>query len=613
MQPIPRLSSKSPYELRLKALRYELLKRGLDGYIVPIADEHLSEYVGEYAQRLAWLTGFGGSAGTGVVLLDVATMFTDGRYTIQAREQVDSEYWSHQSVPQTSVAEWLGKHVNERASIGYDPWLHSKRWSAGVRAALTKRRASLVPVTSNPVDAVWFDRPPPSAQKLIVHPESLAGVPSAEKRRQVANWLVGKGADVLVLSALDAIAWLFNVRGSDIQHTPVALAYALIHADATADLFIAAEKLTDSVAQHLGVEVRLHPISAFRNGLAGVAHRTAVVDPERNVEGIFDELTAVGATIIEECDPVVLTKAIKNPVEIAGHKLAHVRDGAALCNFLHWLSLEATKGGVTEISAASRLREFRAATGELRDLSFETISAAGPSGAMVHYHATEESCRALAEGMLYLVDSGGQYLDGTTDVTRTVAIGGATREARDRFTRVLKGHIALARAVFPWGTRGEQLDAFARQHLWAVGLDYSHGTGHGVGAYLGVHEGPPRITKLVPAFGVSEAPLTPGMIVSNEPGYYKTNCYGIRIENLMLVVRSDVPDAETDMLGFEVLTLAPIDRSLIDVALLSVEEIEWIDAYHSNVLHLIGPLLQGAARTWLLAATQPLSSVAVQG
>jgi len=592
----------SSYEHRLKALREELARRKLDGFVVPLTDEHMSEYVGAYAQRLAWLTGFQGSAGSAVVLPAEAAIFVDGRYTLQVREQVDGQHWSYQSVPQTSTAEWLEAHAPSGARIGYDPWLHTRGWVTAARQALASKGAELVAVDTNPIDAIWPDRPAPSAARLVVQPDALSGRTSAAKRADIADWLTAKKADAAVLSALDSIAWTFNIRGQDVDRTPVALAYAIVHADATAELFVAPDKIDDAVRAHLGNAVRLHERIAFEPALRALAGKTVAVDPDRAVAAIFEALAGGGATLVEARDPVVLPKAIKNPVEIAGHKAAQARDGAALSRFLHWLSVEAPKGGLDELSAQERLRAFRAETGLLRDLSFDTISGAGPNGAVVHYRASEETNRRLEPGSLYLVDSGGQYQDGTTDVTRTIAIGEPTAEMRDRYTRVLKGHVAVARAVFPQGTRGGQLDILARQYLWAAGLDYAHGTGHGVGAYLSVHEGPQRIAT----FGGGDEPLQPGMILSDEPGYYKTGEYGIRIENLILTVAREIDGAERDMLGFETLTFAPYDRALIDLAMLDPPEIAWIDAYHARVREIVGPQLQGAAADWLEKATAAL-------
>lgn len=592
----------STYQDRLNALRDQLARDRLDGFVVPLTDEHMSEYVGAYAQRLAWLTGFQGSAGSAVVLPEQAAIFVDGRYTLQVREQVDGALWQYESVPQTSIADWLKAHAPAGGRIGYDPWLHTRAWVEQASAALADKGATLVAVDTNPIDLVWPDRPAPSDARLVVHDDRYAGQSAAEKRQAMADWLVGKKADAAVLSALDSIAWTFNIRGKDVDRTPVALAYAIVHADATADLYVAPEKMDEAVAKHLGNAVRVHDRAAFADALAGFAGKSVVADPERAVAAIFEALDSGGATILPLRDPAILPKAIKNPIEIAGHKSAQARDGAALSRFLHWVSVEAPKGGQTEMTAADRLEAFRKETGLLEDLSFDTISGAGPNGAVVHYRVEEKTNRLIETGTLYLVDSGGQYRDGTTDVTRTLAIGAPSREMQERFTLVLKGHVALARAVFPVGTRGGQLDILARQFLWAQGLDYAHGTGHGVGSFLSVHEGPQRIAT----FGGGDEPLQAGMILSNEPGYYKTGEYGIRIENLVLVEDRAIAGAEKPMLGFETLTFAPIDRHLIALDLLSPDERAWVDAYHAKVLSVVGPQLDGDAKTWLESACAPL-------
>ncbi|KXU30916.1 X-Pro aminopeptidase [Sphingobium sp. 22B] len=592
----------SSYEDRLKALRAQLVRDELHGFVVPLTDEHMSEYVGAYAQRLAWLTGFQGSAGSAVVLPEEAAIFVDGRYTLQVREQVDGAHWQYESVPQTSVAAWLGEHAPVGGRIGYDPWLHTRAWVKAASEALAERGAELVAVDTNPVDAIWPDRPAPSDAKLVVHEDRYAGQSAAEKRQAMADWLVAKHADAAVLSALDSLAWTFNIRGKDVERTPVALAYAIVHADATADLYVAPEKIDEAVVKHLGNAVRVHDREAFADALAGFAGKTVAADPERAVAAIFTGLEAGGAHVLALRDPAVLPKAVKNPVEIAGHKAAQARDGAALSRFLHWIATEAPKGGVDELGAAAKLETFRKETGLLEDLSFDTISGAGPNGAVVHYRVEEKTNRPIETGSFYLVDSGGQYRDGTTDVTRTVAIGTPTQEMKRRFTLVLKGHVALARAQFPKGTRGGQLDVLARQFLWAEGLDYAHGTGHGVGSFLSVHEGPQRIAT----FGGGDEALQAGMILSNEPGYYKTGEYGIRIENLVLVEPRDVPGAEREMLGFETLTYAPIDRNAIATELLTDEERAWLDAYHARVLEIVGPQLEGGALDWLKAACAPL-------
>ncbi|HVM38189.1 MAG TPA: aminopeptidase P family protein [Sphingomicrobium sp.] len=591
---------------RLAALRQQLQADRLDGFVVPLTDEHMSEYVGSYAQRLAWLTGFEGSAGSAVVLPQEAAIFVDGRYTLQVRSQVDGEHWSYQSVPETSVTEWLETHAPEGARIGYDPWLHSRDWVKRAREGLASRRAELVAVEQNPIDRIWADRPEASKARLVVHPDRYAGRSSAEKRTEIADWLASKQADAAVLSALDSIAWTFNVRGQDVARTPVALAFALVHRDGTADLFVAGEKIDAEVRQHLGNGVRLHERHAFEDALGELKGKLVAVDPERAVAAIFDALERAEARVLAVRDPTVLPRAIKNPVEIAGHKAAQERDGAVIARFLKWVDEEAPSGELDELRASDRLEALRREHGEFRDLSFDSISGAGPNGAIVHYRSSEKTNRRLEPGSLYLIDSGGQYVDGTTDITRTLAIGEPTEEMRDRFTRVLKGHVAVATALFPKGTRGTQLDSFARRPLWEAGVDYAHGTGHGVGSFLSVHEGPQRISPAGSAQAGGDEPLQAGMILSNEPGYYKTGEYGIRIENLVLVVERQVAGAEKEMLCFETLTFAPIDRRLIAREMLSAGELAWVDAYHAQVLAKIGGRLEGAEREWLEAACAPL-------
>ncbi|KQN28896.1 aminopeptidase P family protein [Sphingomonas sp. Leaf38] len=593
---------------RLAALRAQLTADNLDGFVIPLTDEHMSEYVGGYAQRLGWLTGFGGSAGTAVVLADRAAIFTDGRYTIQVREQVDGAHWDYADVPQTSPAAWLGQHAPAGSRIGYDAWLHTGTWVADATTALADRGATLVPVTANPVDAIWTDRPLPSPAKLTVQPDRFTGASSAEKRAAIADWLAEHDADAVVLTALDSIAWALNVRGGDVDHTPVALSYAIVSADGTTDLFVAPDKLDDAVRQHLGNAVRLHDREAFAPALGNYAGKRVAADPERAVAAITQALQAGGAKILALRDPVVLAKAIKNPVEISGHRAASARDGAALARFLRWVETDCVKGGQTELSAAAKLLAFREETGVLKDTSFDTISATGPHGAIPHYHVNEESSAPIEPGQLYLIDSGGQYADGTTDVTRVMPIGDPTPEMRDRFTRVLKGHIGIATAVFPDGTMGGQIDAFARRPLWEAGLDFGHGTGHGIGAYLAVHEGPQRIASPNYPGGAAMEPLRAGMMLSNEPGYYKAGEYGIRIENLILIEPRDIPGADRAMLGFETLTFCPIERTLIDPALLTTQERAWVDGYHAKVLEVLTPEMADAAdRAWLAAKCAPLT------
>ena len=591
----------STHHDRLTALRDQLAHMSLDGFVVPLTDEHMSEYIGGYAQRLAWLTGFQGSAGTAVVLADAAAIFTDGRYTLQVREQVSGDDWAFVEVPQASVAGWLADHAADGARIGYDPWLHTRAGLDDLRRALAERDGVLVPVAANPIDAVWPDRPAPSDARMKVHGDAVAGANSAAKRAGIADWLAEKRADAVVLSALDSIAWALNVRGGDVDHTPVALAYAIVGSDGTTDLFVAPEKIDDAVRQHLGNAVRIHDRGAFANALAGYAGKRVVADPDRAVSAIFDALEAGGATVVRLRDPVVLQKALKNAAEVSGHRAASARDGAALTRFLRWVEEECTKGGQTELSAAARLLALRQESGVLLDLSFPSISATGAHGAIPHYHVTEQSNAPILPGQLYLIDSGGQYADGTTDVTRVMPIGPPTAEMRDRFTRVLKGHIAIATAVFPDGTMGGQIDAFARRPLWEAGLDFAHGTGHGIGSYLAVHEGPQRIAKPDYPGGAALEPLRAGMMLSNEPGYYKAGDYGIRIENLLLIEQRVVAGADPGrvMLGFETLTFAPIERDLIDPALLTPDELAWLNAYHADVTTVIGPLLHGEDAAWL--------------
>jgi Xaa-Pro aminopeptidase len=596
------------HEARLDALRKELARRGLDGFVVPISDEHMSEYVGAYAQRLAWLTGFGGSAGTAVVMKDKAAIFVDGRYTVQVREQVDEKLFEYQSVPATSPAQWLAENAPAGSRIGYDPWLHSKGWATALAKALGEKGSESVAVESNPIDAVWADRPAPSPAVAIVHSDEHAGRSSAKKRAEVADWLKKEGLDATVVSALDSIAWLLNIRGADVDRTPVALSYVIAHSDGTAELFIATEKVTPELTQHLGNAVTVRPRDDFSKALSSLGSKTVSVDPDFGVAAIFQALEDAGAKVVTKRDPTILPKAIKNEVERQGQRAAQARDGAAVARFLRWLSLEAPKGGQDELSAAAKLQAFREATGALRDLSFDTISAAGPHAALPHYKVDEDSNIPIPPGSIYLVDSGGQYLDGTTDITRTVWIGPGepSAEQRDRFTRVLKGHIAIAQAVFPQGTNGSQLDSFARQFLWQAGVDYAHGTGHGVGSFLAVHEGPQRIAKAAGGQAGTGQELMAGMLLSNEPGYYQSGGYGIRIENLVLVEKREIEGAEGDYLGFETVTFVPIDRTLVDTSLLTPAEKDWWNRYHERVREVLAPQLEGDDLAWLIEACRPL-------
>jgi Xaa-Pro aminopeptidase len=455
---------------------------------------------------------------------------------------------------------------------------------------------------------VWADRPAPSDAPALVHHDAHSGRNSADKRAEVADWLKREGFDSAVISALDSVAWLLNIRGQDVERTPVALSYVIAHADGTAELFIGEDKVTPELTQHLGNAISIRPRAAFEGALADLPGKTVAVDPNYGVAAIFHALEGAGAKPVAVRDPTILPRAVKNPVEQQGQRAAQARDGAAIARYLRWLSVQGPKGGLDELSAAAKLREFRDASPDLRDLSFDTISAAGPHAALPHYRVDEESNIPIAPSSIYLCDSGGQYLDGTTDITRTVWIGPGepSAEQKDRNTRVLKGHIAIARAVFPQGTVGGQLDAFARQYLWQAGVDYAHGTGHGVGSFLSVHEGPQRIAKITGAQAGSDQELIAGMILSNEPGYYKEGAYGIRIENLVLVEKREIAGAEGDYLGFETLTFAPLDKALVDVSLLTPEERAWWNGYHADVRRILAPQLDGDALAWLEDACRPL-------
>ena len=588
---------------RLAALRRELERRQLDGFVVPMADEYQNEYVPERAKRIAWLTGFAGSAALVVVLQDRAAFFTDGRYTLQAKEQVGEQLYELLHITESPPQAWIEANLPVGGRLGFDPWLATEDAAERYRQAVKAVGGQLVGVEANPLDAIWLDQPAPPVAPIVPHPLQHAGEGSLEKRQRLGKALAAKGIAAAVLTASDSIAWLLNIRGADVAHTPLALSFALLREDGSADWFVDPRKLTPEVREHLGNGVALFGPEAFGPSLRALGRdaKSVQADPATSAAWVFEQLAASGARILRAADPCQLPKACKNAVELAGTRAAHARDGAALARFLGWLEAAAADGSLDELAAERQLAAIRAEHELFRDLSFDTISGAGPNGAIVHYRATPETNRRLLPGSLYLVDSGAQYPDGTTDVTRTVAIGQPTAEMRDRFTRVLKGHIALARCRFPEGTTGAQLDALARYHLWQAGLDYDHGTGHGVGSYLGVHEGPQRISKLP-----NMVALQPGMIVSNEPGYYKAGAYGIRIENLVAVMALELPGAERRMLGFDTLTRVPIDRRLIEPSLLSEEGRVWLDDYHVMVRATLLPQLAGETAAWLEAATGPL-------
>lgn len=586
---------------RIAALRVELARRGLAGVIVPRADEHQSEYVPRNAERLAWLTGFTGSAGTAVILLDKAALVVDGRYTLQAAEQVDTGVITPVQMSETTVDAWIEANLPQGATLGYDPWLHTPDNVNKLEKAAANAGGTLTAVDANPVDAVWAGRPAPPRAPVRPHAPDHAGESSEDKLRRIRDKLKSQRIGALVVSDPHNLAWTFNVRGGDVPHTPLPLGYALIPQDGRPTVFFDPAKVTNEAGSAIGAVADIAAPDMMPAALDALGRSKAKVriDAATGAVALARRIENAGGIADVGPDPISLMKAAKNPVEIAGTRAAHLRDGAAVARFLAWVA-HAAPGGVTEIDAVEALERFRADTGLLRDVSFPTISGSGPNGAIVHYRVTRSSNRAIQAGELFLIDSGAQYEDGTTDITRTVAIGEPTAEMRDRFTRVLKGHIAIARAVFPKGTPGAQIDGLARLALWQAGLDFDHGTGHGVGSYLSVHEGPQRISK------IGTTPLEPGMILSNEPGYYKAGAYGIRIENLILVERREIPGAEREMLGFETLTLAPIDRALVDVSLMSADEIAWLDAYHATVREKLSPLVDAGTSGWLGEATRPL-------
>jgi Xaa-Pro aminopeptidase len=587
---------------RLAALREELARRKLTGFVIPRADQQQNEYVAPSEERLAWLTGFTGSAGLAAVLTHEAAIFVDGRYTLQAAKQVDAKAWAVESLIEPPPESWLSTHLKPGDRLGFDPWLHTFAAAERLSAACSKAGAELVAVDSNPVDAVWHDRPPPPIAPVTIHSLQYAGIAEAEKLAQVRGEIGKLGADALVLSDSHAVAWTLNIRGGDVAHTPLPLSYALVPKDGRPTVFIDHRKLSNLTRDHLEQSADVREPDALTPTLMALAKSGAAIalDNATAADALGRLITSAGGKPVRGSDPVTLLKAVKNPTEIAGTRTAHRRDAVALARFLAWVDREAPSGKLTEIDAVEALETFRRDTGALKDVSFPTISGTGPNGAIVHYRVTRKSNRRIARGDLLLIDSGAQYEDGTTDVTRTMAVGEPTAEMRDRFTRVLRGHIAIARAVFPDGTTGAQLDTLARQYLWAAGVDFEHGTGHGVGSYLSVHEGPARISKL------GTTPLKRGMILSNEPGYYKTDGFGIRIENLELVVAADIAGAEKQMNAFETLTLAPIDLRLIDVAMLSSDELDWLNAYHARVRAEVRPALDDATKAWLDEATAEL-------
>ncbi|KJC52896.1 X-Pro aminopeptidase [Bradyrhizobium sp. LTSP885] len=589
---------------RLSAFREELARRKLTGFVIPRADQQQNEYVAPAEERLAWLTGFTGSAGLAIVLTREAAIFVDGRYTLQAGKQVDRKAWEVEPLVDPPPEHWLTRHLASGDRLGFDPWLHTSAAAERLAAACAKAGAELVAVDSNPVDTVWTERPAPPLGPVTIHGAQFAGEIEAEKLKRIRLEINKLGTDALVLSDSHAVAWAFNIRGADVSHTPLPLSYALVPKEGRPLVFIDHRKLSNATRDHLEQSADVEEPAALTTKLTELAKRGASIalDSATAADALSRLISGAGGKPVRGNDPVSLLKAVKNLTEIDGTRTAHQRDAVALTRFLAWIDGEAPSGGLTEIDAVEALETFRRQTGALKDVSFPTISGTGPNGAIVHYRVTRKSNRRIEPGDLLLIDSGAQYQDGTTDVTRTIAIGKPTDEMRDRFTRVLRGHMAIARAIFPDGTTGAQLDTLARQYLWQAGVDFEHGTGHGVGSYLSVHEGPARISKL------GTTPLKRGMILSNEPGYYKTDAYGIRIENLELVIGTDIAGAEKPVNAFETLTLAPIDRRLIDTSMLSAGELNWLNDYHARVVSVVRPHLDdNATKLWLDEATAVLT------
>jgi Xaa-Pro aminopeptidase len=589
---------------RAQALRAELAARELSGFMLPRADEFQNEYVAPEAEHLLWLTGFSGSWGTAVVLAQKAVLFIDGRYTLQAATQVDRAVYEIVNIADQTIGSWFERNLNKGDRLGFDPRLHTISQIELLRPDIEKAGAQLVPVEHSPIAAIWRDRPAPRVQPVEAQPLAFAGRTAAEKIAELQTGLAKAKRDAVVLSALDSIAWLFNIRGRDLPHTPFVHTYAIVPVEGRARLFIDGYKIGSEVRDSFADAAEIafpEDLSAALTKL-GESRATVQLDPASASFWLQQILADAGAAIDRERDPCVLPKARKNKAEIEGSRAAHLRDGAAVSRFLAWVDAEAPKGGLDEIAVAMKLEEFRLATNLLRDISFDTIAGSGPNGAIVHYRPSEASNRRLDMNSLLLIDSGGQYQDGTTDITRTVVLGTASVEMVRHYTLVLKGHIAVSTLRFPKGTRGTHIDVLARRGLWDAGLDYDHGTGHGVGSFLSVHEGPQSIAR-------RESPeLEPGMILSNEPGYYRPGQYGIRIENLVLVKEPEnIPGGERPMMSFETLTLAPYDRRLIDTSLLSEAERAWIDAYHARVFATLSELVDGPDRSWLEQATAPLA------
>lgn len=583
---------------RLAALRARLARLGLDGFLVPRADVHQGEYVAARDERLQWLTGFTGSAGFCIVLPGVAGVFIDGRYRTQVKAQVDLDAFTPVPWPEVKPGDWIREHLSQ-GTVGFDPWLHTADEIEKLERSLEESGTSLSQTKHNPIDEIWPDQPAAPLGRVFIQPDSLAGEPHAAKRARLAEDLRKAGHKAAVLTLPDSLCWLLNIRGADVPKNPVVQGFAILHDDGRVDLFLAPAKLDDAVRTHLGPEVTTHSPEAFADALQGLAGPVRV-DKGSAPLAVSDILRAAGMTVAWSDDPCKLPKARKNPAEIAATREAHLRDGAAMAEFLCWLDRDAPRGQLTEIAVVEALEGFRRATNALHDISFDTICGAGPNGAIIHYRVTEATNRPVRPGELLLVDSGGQYVDGTTDITRTIAVGDPGDEARAAYTRVLQGMVAISRLRFPKGLSGRDIDALARYPLWLAGQDYDHGTGHGVGAFLSVHEGPQRISRL------SEVPLEPGMILSNEPGYYREGAFGIRLENLIVVEEAPALGDNRAHLSFETLTWVPFDRRLILADQLAPGERDWLDAYHAGVMERLGKRVSPAILDWLRDVCAPL-------
>ncbi|MEK2099112.1 aminopeptidase P family protein [Vibrio parahaemolyticus] len=587
---------------RVNAIREWLTQHNIDALLIPHEDEYLGEYVPAHNERLHWLTGFTGSAGAAVITQDKAAIFVDGRYTVQVTKQVPNELFEYRHLIEEPALDWIQDNLTANASVAIDPRMHSSAWLDMAQAKLAGK-LELNILSSNPIDELWHDRPAPVVSDVRLMPTEAVGQSSESKRKEIAQLVAKAGADSAVITALDSICWLLNVRGLDVSRLPVLLSHAILHADSSVEYFLDPARLPAEFAAHVGTGVTVHHPEALQSRLEAMSGKKVLLDPAISNAWFKLVLQNAGASVIAAADPCLMPKAAKNEVEIAGTKACHIRDGVAMSKFLCWLDTEVAAGNLhDEATLADRLEAFRKEDPTLMDLSFDTISAAGGNAAMCHYnHENQPEPGKLALNTLYLVDSGGQYLDGTTDITRTIAIGQPSAEMIKQFTLALKGHIGVARARFPKGTRGYQIDTLARQHLWAEGYDYDHGTGHGVGHFLSVHEGPASISKKQ-----IDVPLTEGMVLSNEPGYYRADAFGIRIENLELVVETPT-NGDFPVLSFESLTRCPIDKRNINVDMLTRPELAWLNDYHQKVWEQISPLVEGEVKEWLREATLPLA------